>query len=108
MKTQLLGVPAEVLARHGAVSRETAAAMADGARRAVNAAWAVSITGNAGPSTDGEEAPVGTVFIGIAGPDKTEVTHRLWPVNDRGRVRAFASQAALDLLNRRLIAHYGA
>jgi nicotinamide-nucleotide amidase len=108
MKTQLLGVPADLLAQHGAVSRETAAAMADGARRAANADWAVSITGNAGPSTDGEEAPVGTVFIGIAGSDKTEVTHRLWPVNDRGRVRAFASQAALDLLNRRLIAHYGA
>jgi nicotinamide-nucleotide amidase len=108
MKTELLGVPPEVLAQHGAVSRETAAAMADGARRAVHADWAVSITGNAGPSADGEEAPVGTVFIGIAGPDKTEVTHRLWPVNDRGRVRAFAAQAALDLLNRRLIAHLGA
>jgi nicotinamide-nucleotide amidase len=108
MKIQLLGVPAELLAQCGAVSQETATAMADGARRGANADWAVSITGNAGPSADGEEAPVGTVFIGIAGPDKTEVTHRLWPVNDRGRVRAFASQAALDLLNRRLIAHYGA
>jgi nicotinamide-nucleotide amidase len=108
MKTELLGVPPEVLAQHGAVSREAAAAMADGARRAAHADWAVSITGNAGPSADGEEAPVGTVFIGIAGPDKTEVTHRLWPVNDRGRVRAFAAQAALDLLNRRLIAHLGA
>lgn len=108
MKTELLGVPAELLEQHGAVSKETAAAMAEGARRAAHADWAVSITGNAGPSTEGEEAPVGTVFIGIAGPDRTEVTHRLWPVNDRGRVRAFAAQAALDLLNRRLIAHYGA
>jgi nicotinamide-nucleotide amidase len=108
MKTELLGVPAELLAQHGAVSSETAAAMANGARRATHCDWAVSITGNAGPSTDGEEAPVGTMFIGIAGPDGTEVTHRLWPVNDRGRVRAFAAQAALDLLNRRLIAHQGA
>ncbi|HVY94553.1 MAG TPA: competence/damage-inducible protein A [Bryobacteraceae bacterium] len=108
MKTELLGVPPELLEQHGAVSKETAAAMAEGARRAAHADWAVSITGNAGPSTDGEEAPVGTVFIGIAGPDRTAVTHRLWPVNDRGRVRAFAAQAALDLLNRRLIAHYGA
>ncbi|HVW07697.1 MAG TPA: competence/damage-inducible protein A [Bryobacteraceae bacterium] len=108
MKTELLGVPAELLAQHGAVSKEAAAAMAEGARRAAHADWAVSITGNAGPSADGEEAPVGTVFIGIAGPDGTEVTHRLWPVNDRGRVRAFAAQSALDLLNRRLIAHYGA
>jgi nicotinamide-nucleotide amidase len=108
MKTELLGVPAELLAQHGAVSKETAAAMADGTRRAAHSDWGISITGNAGPSTDGDEAPVGTVFIGVAGPDGTEVTHRLWPLNDRGRVRSFAAQAALDLLNRRLIAHRGA
>jgi nicotinamide-nucleotide amidase len=108
MKTELLGVPAELLAQHGAVSKEAAAAMADGARRTAHADWGVSITGNAGPSTDGDKAPVGTIFIGVAGPDGTEVTHRVWPANDRGRVRSFAAQAALDLLNRRLIAHHGA
>jgi nicotinamide-nucleotide amidase len=103
MKMELLGVPAALLAEFGAVSKETAQAMAEGARRAAKADWAISITGNAGPSTDGDEAPVGTVYIGIAGVDGTTVTHRVWPVNDRGRVRAFAAQAALDLLNRRLI-----
>jgi nicotinamide-nucleotide amidase len=106
MKTHLLGVPETVLAEFGAVSKETAQAMAEGARKAAHADWAISITGNAGPATDGSEAPVGTVYIGVAGPDgaseKTTVTHRIWPVNDRGRVRAFASQAALDLLNRRI------
>jgi PncC family amidohydrolase len=76
--------------------------MAEGARRAAKADWAISITGNAGPSVDGSEAPVGTIYIGIAGSDGTTVTHRVWPANDRGRVRAFAAQAALDLLNRRL------
>jgi len=105
MKTELLGVPATLLGEFGAVSQETARAMADGARTAAHADWAVSITGNAGPSADGAEAPVGTVYIGIAGPDGTAVTHRVWPANDRGRVRSFAAQAALDLLNRRLIAH---
>ena len=105
MKTELLGVPAALLAEFGAVSQETARAMADGARTAAHADWAVSITGNAGPSTDGAEAPVGTIYIGIAGPDGTAVTHRVWPANDRGRVRSFAAQAALDLLNRRLIVH---
>jgi nicotinamide-nucleotide amidase len=107
MKTELLGVQEALLAEFGAVSKETALAMAEGARRAAKADWAISITGNAGPSTDGTEAPVGTVYIGVAGADNgtvgTTVTHRVWPVNDRGRVRAFAAQAALDLLNRRLI-----
>ena len=106
MKTELLGVPAALLAEFGAVSRETAQAMAEGARHAAGADWAISITGNAGPATDGGEAPVGTVYIGVCGPSgssgQTTVTHRVWPVNDRGRVRAFAAQAALDLLNRRL------
>jgi len=86
--------------------------MAEGARHAAKTDWAISITGNAGPATDGGEAPVGTVFIGVCGPGassgaaafETTVTHRVWPVNDRGRVRAFAAQAALDLLNRRLAA----
>jgi nicotinamide-nucleotide amidase len=105
MKTELLGVPAALLAEFGAVSKETAQAMAEGARAAAHADWAISITGNAGPATDGAEAPVGTIYIGVAGPDRTEVTHRVWPVNDRGRVRSFAAQAALDLLNRRLIAY---
>jgi PncC family amidohydrolase len=112
MKTELLGVREALLAEFGAVSKETALAMAEGARHAAKADWAISITGNAGPSTDGMEAPVGTVYIGIAGPDDTAkpdmVTHRVWPVNDRGRVRAFAAQAALDLLNRRLVAYAAA
>jgi nicotinamide-nucleotide amidase len=98
----MLGVPASLLAEFGAVSKETAQAMADGARSAASADWAVSITGNAGPTADGGEAPVGTVCIGVAGPDGTEVTQRLWPLGDRERVRSFAVQAALDLLNRRL------
>jgi nicotinamide-nucleotide amidase len=102
MKTELLGVPETLLAEFGAVSKECARAMAEDARLAAKADWAISITGNAGPSTDGDEAPVGTIYIGIAGPDGTTVTHRVWPANDRGRVRAFAAQAALDLLNRRL------
>ncbi len=105
MKSEVLGVPPELIAAHGTVSKEVAQAMAEGARQVTGADWAVSITGNAGPSTDGAESPVGTVYIGVAGPSGTTVTHRIWPVNDRGRVRSFAAQAALDLLNRRLISH---
>jgi nicotinamide-nucleotide amidase len=104
LKTDLLGVSEDLLREFGAVSRETAEAMALGARRRTGATWAVSITGNAGPTTDGDEAPVGTVYIGIAGPRDTTVTHRLWPASDRPRVRAFAAQMALDLLNKKLTA----
>jgi nicotinamide-nucleotide amidase len=102
MKTDLLGVSDDLLKQFGAVSRETAEAMALGARRRTGATWAVSVTGSAGPTTDGDEAPVGTVYIGLAGPRDTTVGHRLWPASDRPRVRAFAAQMALDLLNKKL------
>ena len=72
MKMELLGVPLEILDQFGTVSAETAEAMASGARRRTGATWAVSITGNAGPSVDGEEAPVGMIHIGISGPPPKE------------------------------------
>src|SRR5580692_830959 len=102
MKIELLGVPAETLDQFGAVSAETAKAMAIGARRRTGATWAVSVTGNAGPTTDGEQAPVGMIYVGLSGPRDTTTHHRHWPTSDRPRVRAFAAQMALDLLNRKL------
>jgi nicotinamide-nucleotide amidase len=102
MKMELLGVPVEILDQFGTVSAETAEAMASGARRRTGATWAVSITGNAGPAVDGEEAPVGMIHIGISGPKETVSLHRQWPTSDRARVRAFAAQMALDLLHRKL------
>ncbi len=102
MKIELLGVPADILDRLGAVSAETAEAMAMGARRRTGATWAVSITGNAGPTTDGNEAPIGMIYVGISGPIETVSFHRQWPTSDRARVRAFAAQMALDLLHRKL------
>src|SRR3984957_17072649 len=76
MKMELLGVPAETLDEFGAVSAETAKAMAIGARRRTGATWAVSVTGNAGPTADGDEAPVGMVPVGISGPIETVSYHR--------------------------------
>jgi nicotinamide-nucleotide amidase len=102
MKIELLGVPAEVLDQFGTVSAETAEAMAAAARRRTGATWAVSVTGNAGPTSDGEEAPVGMVHVGLSGPGGTVSFHRHWPTSDRPRVRAFAAQMALDILNRKL------
>jgi nicotinamide-nucleotide amidase len=102
MKIELLGVPADILDRLGAVSAETAEAMAMGARRRTGATWAVSITGNAGPTADGNEAPIGMIYVGISSPHETVSFHRQWPTSDRARVRAFAAQMALDLLHRKL------
>jgi len=101
LKRDLLGVPAETLERFGAVSPETAEAMAAGARERSGATYAVSITGVAGPDGGTEEKPVGLVYLGIAWPEGTAVTHRRF-IGDRERIRVFTTQAALDLLRRRL------
>jgi len=103
MKAQLLGVAQDTLDRFGAVSRETAEAMAQAVREKTGASYSVSITGNAGPSRDGEEAPVGMVYIGISDGRGTEVFERQF-LGDRPRVRSFAAQMALDVLRRRILA----
>ncbi len=102
VKHAMLGVPADVLAEKGAVSREVAAAMAEGARRAVGADLAVSATGLAGPDGDGVN-PVGTVFVGLAGPDGTWVRHlRLDASRGRALVRTMSASNAFDMLRRYL------
>jgi nicotinamide-nucleotide amidase len=101
MKIELLGVTPEILAEHGAVSKETAEAMALGARRRTNSTYALSITGVAGPDGGSEAKPIGTTHIGLAGPTGIEVLKRQF-IGDRARIRSFASQMALDLLRRRL------
>ncbi|HUB83348.1 MAG TPA: competence/damage-inducible protein A [Bryobacteraceae bacterium] len=101
LKRELLGVPAQTLAEFGAVSSQTAEAMAAGARERTGATYAVSITGVAGPDGGTTEKPVGLVYIGVAGPDGTTVLHRRF-IGDRERIRIFTTQAALDLLRRKL------
>jgi nicotinamide-nucleotide amidase len=68
MKTEMLGIDPELLQRFGPVSKEIAEAMAQGARLKTGATYALSITGNAGPATDGDQAPVGMMYIGLATP----------------------------------------
>jgi nicotinamide-nucleotide amidase len=103
MKIELLGVDPEILAHFGAVSGETAEAMAAGARRRANATYALAVTGVAGPEAAGDEAPVGTVYVGLADVEKTVSFHRQF-LGDRQRIRAFTTQMALDCLRRRLLA----
>jgi nicotinamide-nucleotide amidase len=105
LKTQLVGVPAEMIAGHGAVSEPVARAMAEGVRRTLRSDWGVGITGIAGPGGGSEEKPVGTVHLAVAGPRDGEVEHRHVRLpGDRDRVRRFATQIILEMLRRRLIA----
>jgi nicotinamide-nucleotide amidase len=99
VKRDRLGVPAEVLATHGAVSAETAAAMAFGAREALGADVAVSITGVAGPGGGTAEKPVGLVYLHAVGPDG-ELARRLDFPGDRETIRLRAAVAALHLVRR--------
>jgi nicotinamide-nucleotide amidase len=101
-KFRTLGVSQETLAAHGAVSAATAEEMARGMRERASTDHAVSVTGIAGPGGGSDEKPVGTVFVGYAGPAGTKSIKFLFP-GDRELVRWRASQAALDYLRRQLI-----
>jgi nicotinamide-nucleotide amidase len=101
LKRQLLEVPEETLARHGAVSAETAAAMAHGARQALAADVAVSVTGVAGPGGGTPEKPVGLVYLHAASPAGEETMELRLP-GDRAAVRRRAAASALHLLRRLL------
>ncbi len=100
LKVELLGVPPETIAQFGAVSKQTAEAMATGARKRTRSTYAVSITGVGGPG-DSEQKPAGTVYVAIADADGAESAHRRF-LGDRPRIRVFSTQLALDLLRRRL------
>jgi len=105
LKTKLVGVPAEMIAEHGAVSEPVARAMAEGVRTHLGSDWGVGITGVAGPGGGTPEKPVGTVHIAVAGPGDGEVEHRrLRLPGDRERIRMFSAQIALEMLRRRLLA----
>ncbi|HZT54128.1 MAG TPA: nicotinamide-nucleotide amidohydrolase family protein [Gaiellaceae bacterium] len=97
LKRRELGVPGELLAEHGAVSAEVAAAMAEGARRRLGADVAVAVTGVAGPAGGTREKPVGRVHLHASGPDGS-LARRLDLPGSREQVRARATVAALHLL----------
>ena len=97
IKHKLLGVPQEILDQYGAVSEPVAKAMAEGARKTLEADFAVSVTGLAGPGGDEYGHPVGTVFIGCCDGEKTVVNHCLF-AGDRESVRNQTVEAALKLV----------
>ena len=97
VKHNLLDVPEEILNQYGAVSEPVAKAMAEGARKALEADIAVSVTGLAGPTGDEFGNPVGTVFIGYSDSGTTLVKHCLLS-GDRESIRNQTIEAALNLV----------
>ena len=102
LKTELASVPADMIERHGAVSREVAAALAEGIRYRCESTMGVGITGVAGPGGGTAEKPVGLVYHAVANERGTEVIQRNYP-GDRKRIRRFASTMALDMVRRKLM-----
>lgn len=100
LKRTLAGVPQAVLDEHGAVSPQTAAALAEGVRDRLGATYGLGLTGVAGPDPQ-EGHPPGTLHLAVAGPDGT-VTRTARLPGERARVRLLAVTAGLDLLRRQL------
>ncbi|HUB44055.1 MAG TPA: competence/damage-inducible protein A [Acetobacteraceae bacterium] len=102
LKTEFAGVAPELIAKHGAVSREVAAALAEGIRERCDTTYGLGVTGIAGPSGGTEEKPVGLVYLSVSDGKNTEVIERRLH-GDRERIRQYASQTALDMVRRRLM-----
>lgn len=101
-KQELLGVPAVLLEKHGAVSEPVARAMAEGARRRFGADYGLATTGISGPGGGSDEKPVGLVFLALASAERTHADHFVFPL-DRARHRALAAWTALDWVRRALL-----
>lgn len=96
-KMDLLGVPADIIEKYGAVSEETARAMAEGVRKMAGTDIGLSTTGIAGPTGGTKEKPVGTVYIALSGGDQTICRHHAFRW-DRRRNKLVSSEAALMML----------
>lgn len=101
-KIRTLNVPPTLIEKHGAVSAEVAEAMAKGVRERAETDFGISVTGIAGPDGGTDEKPVGLVFIGYADENETK-TIKLNLPGDRYLIRWRSSQAALDLLRRKML-----
>jgi nicotinamide-nucleotide amidase len=101
-KQELLGVPADLLAQHGAVSEPVVLAMANGARSRAKSTYALAISGVAGPDGGTPAKPVGTVWIALAHPEGAEARTFLFP-GDREFIRDRSAKMALALLRFHLL-----
>jgi nicotinamide-nucleotide amidase len=100
-KCEMIGVPSEVIAEHGAVSGEVAGAMAEGAVRYSRAHLAVAVTGVAGPDGRSPEKPIGLVWFGLAGSGReTDASQRLFGDRNRREIRRLTVMEALKMLEK--------
>jgi nicotinamide-nucleotide amidase len=102
-KIDILGVAPKLIEEHGAVSEPVARAMAEGARSRARSTFALATTGIAGPTGGSTEKPAGTVYVALASADETMARKYFFP-NDRETFKQMASQAAFEMLRRKLIA----
>lgn len=102
-KMDMLGVTSETLDAHGAVSRETAISMAEGALLNSQAEIAVAVTGIAGPTGGSEEKPVGTVWFATSYQGTVLASEKLFEDRGRAFIRREACRTALELLRERLL-----
>ena len=96
-KEDLLGVSQETLSLYGAVSSQTAVEMADGVKRLAGTGYSLAITGIAGPSGGTTQKPVGTVYIALSTPERTEAEQFRF-AGTRRMIQTLAAETALDLL----------
>lgn len=101
-KTEMIGVPKELIERRGAVSGEVAAAMAQGIRKAARTDLGLAVTGIAGPGGGTEKKPVGLVYLALASAQGVKTAEHRFPGN-RQQIRSRAAQTALDMVRRHLI-----
>ena len=101
-KERVLGVPAATLKHHGAVSRDTAIAMAREVRRLLRTDLALSVTGVAGPTGGTPQKPVGLVYVALASAQEAQCKEFRWK-GDRGQNREWSARAALEMLHAHLL-----
>ena len=102
-KTVILGVAAETIEAHGAVSEQTAKEMASGIRRISGADYGVATSGIAGPAGGTDEKPVGTICTAVAGPERVVSSRHVLPFRDRAANKEIFAHVALEMLRRELL-----
>jgi nicotinamide-nucleotide amidase len=103
-KIDVLGVSPDTIETHGAVSLQTVRQMAAGARKVANATYAIATSGIAGPDGGTDEKPVGTVCIGLSGPEGVTGQRFYFPFGNRTAKKKLFAMAALDMLRRHILA----
>jgi PncC family amidohydrolase len=105
-KAAMLGIEPRLISEHGAVSKQVALAMAEGARLNAKADFALATTGIAGPAGGTKEKPVGTVFIALAAEGRSTSVKRGFFPDDRPTFKELTTQTALEMLRRSLTSPY--